>query len=59
MPLSDKALDDLRAIYRREFQREITRDEASEIGTRVINLLRLLLQPLPSENKPPGHRPEL
>ena len=46
---NDKALDELRDIYRDEFDREITRDEAAELGTRLITLVRLLLRPLPKE----------
>lgn len=59
MQLSDKALDELRAIYSEEFQQAITRDEASEIGTRLIGLIRLLLRPLPHENEQPDRPPEL
>lgn len=51
MQFSDDALDKLRAIYRDELAVEITRDEAAEIGTRVVGLLRLLLRPLPQERR--------
>lgn len=47
MRFNEQALDELRAIYREEFHTEISRDEAAEIGTRLVSLLRLLLQPLP------------
>lgn len=46
---SDKALDELRDIYRNEFDREISRDEAAELGTRLITLVQLLLRSLPKE----------
>ena len=52
MQLSDKALDELRAIFRQKLEQEITRDEASEIGTRLIRLVRLLLRPLPGDARP-------
>lgn len=50
MQFSDQELDELRAIHRAEFGEEITRDEAAEMGDRIVRLLRLLLRPLPRES---------
>lgn len=47
MRFTDDALDEFRAIYRDEFGEEITRDQAQEMGARLVDLLRLLLRPLP------------
>lgn len=47
MQFSEQALDELRAIYRDDLDLEITRDQAAEIGARVVGLLQLLLKPLP------------
>lgn len=52
MRFSNDVLDEFRAIYRDEFGEEITRDEAQEMGTRVVELLRLLLRPLPGDTDP-------
>lgn len=58
MRFSDDALDEFRAIYRDEFGEEIARDEAQEMGTRLVELLRLLLRPLPSDAAwPPSAEP--
>lgn len=54
MEFSDEALNELREIYREEFHEEITRDQAAEIGTRVVELLRLLLRPLPGDGDQAG-----
>ena len=43
-PLSREALDEFKAIYREEFQEDVSDDEAREIGLRLLNLLKLLLQ---------------
>lgn len=58
MRFSNDALDEFRRIYQDEFGEEITRDQAQEMGTRVVTLLRLLLRPLPSDSErtPPGAR---
>ena len=47
MKFSDQALEELRAILHEDCHQEVTRDEAAEIGTRVVDLVRLLLRPLP------------
>ena len=56
MRFTDDALDEFRTIYRDEFGEDITRDEAQEMGTRVVELLRLLLRPLPSATESPVRR---
>jgi hypothetical protein len=47
MRLPDEAIDQFCAIYREEFDEEISRDAAAEIGTRLVNLIKLLRQPAP------------
>lgn len=59
MPLSDKAIEELRVIYREEFHHEITTDEAQEIGARLTNLVRLLLRPLPGDQNRQATSPGL
>lgn len=48
MQFSKEDLDELRVIMREERGKEITEGEAQEIGSRVVELLRLLSQPLPA-----------
>jgi hypothetical protein len=52
MQFSDKAIDELRRIYREEFQQEITPDQAAEIGTRLLDLVKLLRRPMPEWGDP-------
>ena len=59
MKLTPEALDEFRGIYLDEFGEEITRDEAQEMGTRLVDLLRLLLRPLPKAHGVPLQPDEL
>ncbi len=56
MRFTEQALDELRAIVRDEFQEDITRDQAADVGTRLVGLVRLLLRPLPDEEHRPTDR---
>ena len=47
MRLSDEAIDELREIYHDEFHEDLSRDQAVEIGSRLLDLVRLLSRPLP------------
>lgn len=51
MQLSPDAIERLRAIYYAEFEREITREEAAEMSTRLIQLVQLLVRPLPTDTQ--------
>jgi len=48
MRFNDTVLDELREIYRAEFHEEITRDQATEIGSRLVDLLKILLRQAPT-----------
>jgi hypothetical protein len=48
MRISDEALDEFVEIYTKEFGEDISRDEASEMATRILMLYALL------SKKPPG-----
>lgn len=52
MRLPDEAIDQFCTIYREEFGEEISRNEAAEIGTRLVNLIKLLRQPPPGRADP-------
>lgn len=59
MKLTPEALDEFRGIYLDEFGEDITRDQAQEMGSRLVDLLRLLLRPLPKANGVPPKPGEL
>jgi hypothetical protein len=43
--LSEKAVQDFKAIFRKEFGRDISDDEAMERGLWLLNFLKILLEP--------------
>jgi len=45
MKLSQKAIDEFKAIYREEFSEEISDDMAEQMGLGLLKLLKLLLTP--------------
>lgn len=46
MRLSDEALDEFVALYKKEFKKTITKTEASETASRLLTLYELLARPL-------------
>lgn len=53
MRLSDQAIEELREIYRQEYGQDLSPDQAAEIGSRLLDLIRLLSRPLPERGQPP------
>jgi hypothetical protein len=51
MPIPDEDIAEFIKIYKAEFEKEITVDEAREIASRLLRLYRIVLQPLPHERK--------
>ena len=49
MRISDDDLNEFMSIYEKEFSAQLTRAEASEMVTRLINLYMILTERLPSE----------
>ncbi|HEU5122577.1 MAG TPA: hypothetical protein VFW05_00780 [Verrucomicrobiae bacterium] len=43
--MSQKAIDEFKAIYKKEFGEEISDDAAQETGAALLKLLKLLLAP--------------
>ena len=43
--LSREAIEEFRGIYREEFGRDISDDEASEMGLWLLDFLKILLEP--------------
>lgn len=50
MPFPDKDIDNLRVLYSRRYGTEISKQEAIEIGTRMMSLFRAILKPSPQIN---------
>jgi hypothetical protein len=50
MRISDDALDELVQIYKAEFEEKLTREEAVEVGNRLITLYSLLAKRMPDEH---------
>jgi hypothetical protein len=51
MRLSQKAIDEFRTIYKKEFGEEITDDEAQEMGQGLLRILDIIYRPLPKGHK--------
>ena len=49
MLLTDEDCEKLRAAYKKDSGEDITIEEAREMGSRLLELYRLLARPLPSE----------
>lgn len=45
--LSEESVEKFRELYRARFGEEISKDEAYERGTRLLNLVRLVYRPIP------------
>lgn len=61
MQIGDEAFNEFMALYQAEFGKEISRKDALEMTTRLINLYLIIYRPLPSESNdgstpPPGDR---
>lgn len=49
MKISNTSLDEFIEIYRKEFGKDISREDALEMATRLINLYLIIYRPLPGE----------
>ena len=63
MPLSQKAIDELKAIYRRKYGEDLPDDEALAMGHRLVRLFSILTRPpaetdLSEEVRTPSHLTE-
>lgn len=45
--LSEQSIEKYREIYRKEFGEEISHEEAAEQAQRLLNLARVVMQPMP------------
>ena len=51
MPLTQKAIDELKEIYKEEFKVDLPDKEAWEMGHRILGLFDIVLRPLTEDNK--------
>ena len=49
MPLSQKAIDELKQIFKEEFKEDLSDQEAWEMGHSLLNFFSIILRPLPDE----------
>jgi hypothetical protein len=49
LKLSKEAIEELKEIYRKEFGKEISDEEAQEMGIRLIRFFKIILRPIPRE----------
>ena len=54
MPISNDRIDEFIQRYERAFGDRISREEARTMAAKLVNLYRLILQPLPDETMPPS-----
>lgn len=57
MQISDKTFKEFMALYQAEFGKEISRQDALEMTTRLINLYLTIYRPLPGEHGDGATRP--
>ena len=48
--LSQKAIDEYKAIYKKVYKQNITDAEALEQGTRLLNLFKAVYRPIPKQD---------
>jgi len=51
MALSKEAIDEFKAIYKKEFSEDISDDKAQELGENLISLFRIIYRPIPNNIK--------
>jgi hypothetical protein len=49
MQINDEAITEFMVLYRAEFEKDISREEALEMATRLLNLYQRIMRPLPHE----------
>jgi hypothetical protein len=49
MKLSEEAIEDFKEIYYREYGKEISDEEAQEMGQNLLSLFHIICRPLPED----------
>ena len=56
--LSDKQIETFQAVYKTKFGKEISREEAYEKGSKLINLIKLAYRPMTNrQSSTDSHNP--
>jgi hypothetical protein len=50
MRLSKKAIEELKDIYYREYGKEISDEEAQEMGQNLLSLFKVIYRPIPEDD---------
>ena len=51
MQLSKKALDEFKAIWKKEFKEDISDEKANEKGLELLRFMKLIYKPIPKKVK--------
>ena len=52
MPLSRKAIEELKAIHKKHYSEDLSDEEAWEMGHRLLRVFYVLTRPIEDDNKP-------
>jgi len=55
MGLSNEAIEELKEIYRKKFNENLSDIDAHEMGESLISLFRVIYRPLPERNQSFNH----
>jgi hypothetical protein len=56
--ISNELLEKLKKIYQAKFNVSLTNEEATQMATDIVNLMKVLLEPEPQEIKEEGRQDE-
>ena len=51
MRLSDKAIEEFREIYKKQFKEELSVEEANEKGLELLKFMKAIYKPIPRKMK--------
>jgi len=51
MRISQERIDEFKQIYYRQFGKELSDEEAFELGLEVLHFLRVIYKPLPKDHR--------
>lgn len=54
--VSQELLDKFKSLYQRKFDINLTDEEATKMTTDLLNLIRVLIKPLPQQNNNENYR---
>lgn len=51
MQLSKQAIEKFKAIYKKEFIKDISDEKANELATNFLNLFKIIYRPIPNDKE--------